>query len=932
MAQKPATAKPPVFTNLFESKIRPLLLGSCVGCHGKDSPGGGLRLDVAVSPEKALTVIARVKGEGGKPKMPLGSTLTKEKIEALESWVRAGAVWPAGAAPRTEDVLSKGKNHWAFKPISHPAIPKPKFSAWIRSPIDAFILTGLERKGLKPNPTATPRELIRRLSYDLTGLPPTPEEVAVFEADKSPRAYETVVDRLLASPHYGEKWGRHWLDLVRYAETNSYERDNPKPNVYKYRDYVIKAFNDDKPYNQFVREQIAGDEMPGGNADSLIATGYYRLGIWDDEPADMKQAQFDDLDDLVVTTGQAFLGLTLDCARCHDHKFDPIPQKDYYRMAAFFNNVNRFKNGGPTDEATVFLNPQDKIDFDKKVAEQEAKKQTDGALLKEISDTYKQKRDTLLNPADISELKYRYFEGTYNTIPDFDKLTPRAAGTLIPGYIDLKPKKREDNFGFVFEGQLNVPKSGAYTLYLDSDDGSRLIIDGKVVLEKSNGGGQGMEKHTDLQLTAGRVAFRIDYFQQSGPFGLNFSWSGKEMLRRPLSVLANCSELGMPTLLKAELVQIVGKQKSDLYNKVNAEKIELDKMEVTGQKALCVTEAGVKAPDMYVMKRGNPNLPDAKVEAGFPVCVGGGDAQTPTLPSNSKTTGRRTQLADWLVSPTNVLTPRVIANRIWQGHFGRGIVRTPNDFGLQGSKPTQPELLDWLATEFVKNGWSFKKMHRLILTSNAYKQSSHSNVAGMAKDPNNDNFWRVDMRRLDAEEVRDSVLAVSGSLNPALYGESIYPEIPKDILAAQSRPGNDWYTDRMKPADLNRRSIYIHVKRSMIYPLLANFDLPDTDRTTPFRFTSTQPTQALSMINGSFVNQKAKAMAAQIRADKRYGTDTAFIKRAFALVQQRTASELEVREGISLINKLKTHGASEETAQEYLCLLALNLDEFMYVD
>ena len=287
------------------------------------------------------------------------------------------------------------------------------------------------------------------------------------------------------------------------------------------------------------------------------------------------------------------------------------------------------------------------------------------------------------------------------------------------------------------------------------------------------------------------------------------------------------------------------------------------------------------------------------------------------------------------VAPKNPLTSRVIVNRIWQWNFGRGIVRTPSDFGIQGTKPTNPELLDWLAAEFVKEGWSIKKLNRLILTSNAYKQSSHSNAAGLTKDPANDLFWRFDMRRLDAEEIRDSLLAVSGTLNPALYGESIYPELPKDILAAQSRPGNDWNTDKMTPSDLNRRSIYIHVKRSLLYPLLSAFDLADTDRTSAVRFASTQPTQALSMINGPFVNQEAKALAARIRketAAANVSGDQPFVRRAFSRALQRPASDAEVREGVALLGRLVSRGASLEHAQEYLCLMAINLDEFMYVD
>src|SRR5262249_26374319 len=287
--------------------------------------------------------------------------LAKEKIADLTQWVKMGAPWPgdtnAPAAPAAAkgeyQVSAQDRAHWAFQPVKRPAVPRVKDAAWEANPIDAFIRAALEAKGLSPNPPASKRELIRRLYYDLTGLPPTPAEVEAFVADPSPRAYEALIDRLLESPHYGEKWGRHWLDLVRYAETNSYERDNPKPHAWRYRDYVIRSFNQDKPYDRFLQEQLAGDELPDADAEALIATGYYRLGIWDDEPTDRTQARYDGLDDIVATTGQVFLGLTFDCARCHDHKIDPIPQKDYYRLLSFFNNINHFRNGGPTDEAQM---------------------------------------------------------------------------------------------------------------------------------------------------------------------------------------------------------------------------------------------------------------------------------------------------------------------------------------------------------------------------------------------------------------------------------------------------------------------------------------------------------------------------------------------------------------------------------------------------
>ena len=722
--QKPVVPAPvpAAASTLFESKIRPMLLTSCVGCHGKDSPAGNLRLDVAVTPEKAQTMLQRVRGEGGKQRMPIGPPLSHEKIALLEVWVKSGAIWGSNKVSPDSTlaaVLARGKNHWAFQPLVRPAVPKIAAASPVRNPIDAFVMQRLQAKGLTLNPLASRRELIRRVTYDLTGLPPTPEEISAFEADKFPAAYDRLVDRLLASPHYGEKWGRHWLDLIRYAETNSYERDNPKPNIYKYRDYVIRAFNSDKPYNRFIQEQIAGDELPDANGETFTATAYYRLGIWDDEPADMKQAAADEADDLVATTGQAFLGLTFDCARCHDHKFDPIPQKDYYRLVSFFCNINRFKNGGPTDETTYFATAEEKRTYDSQIAEYEAKSKVNAAALSEIQAAYKAKRPALLHSGDVSDLHYRYYEGGYDAIPAFDTLKASAAGTLPSGLLELTFRKRDESFGAVFEGVLHVPKAGGYTFTLDSDDGSRLTIDGKKLLEKNAGGGQGMPMRGTIYLEAGTIPFRVDYFQGTGPFGLNLSWSGPDFLYHALTPLENCSALGLLALQAAEIPALLGAEKAAEYTRLTTERAALDRqMPPPAPKVLCVTEAGPHAPATFVLLRGNPQTPGDKVEPAFPLCAGGGPLVLPAPPAGARTSGRRLALANWIASPDNPLTARVIVNRIWQHHFGRGLVRTPNDFGLQGARPTHPELLNYLAKEFIAQGWSFKKLHRLILTSN----------------------------------------------------------------------------------------------------------------------------------------------------------------------------------------------------------------------
>ena len=513
------------------------------------------------------------------------------------------------------------RSHWSFQPVRQ-TVP-PAWAAQRRGEvpghvIDTFIAERLRQKGLPVPKAATRTTLIRRVTYDLTGLPPTPEAVEAFVNDPSAQAWENLVDRLLESPHYGEKWGRHWLDLVRFAETNSYETDEAKPNAWRYRDYVIRAFNSDKPYDRFIREQLAGDELPDSGADGLIATGFYRLGIWDNDPADKELALYDQLDDLVATTGQVFLGLTVDCARCHDHKIDPISQRDYYSLLAFFRNIHPYRNGGGTDE---------------------------------------------------------------------------------------------------------VPLPG------------------------------------DKQA-----------------------------------------------------------------------------------KALAVTEPGPVAPVTHLLRRGNPGSLGEEVQPGFPGVLG---AFVPTVipPVSGRSSGRRRALADWIASPDNPLTARVIVNRVFQHHFGRGLVRTTSDFGVQGSLPTHPELLDWLAGHFIQEGWSLKRLHRLILTSQSYQASATPTAEALKADPANDLFSRFDMRRLTAEEIRDSVLWVGGSGNPRMYGPGMYVALPKEVLASQSVPGKGWGSS--PKVEQARRSIYIHVKRSLLSPVLLSFDLAETDRSTPVRFATTQPTQAL---------------------------------------------------------------------------------------
>ena len=800
----------PAAAAFFENKVRPVLAENCFKCHGAKKQRGELRLDslaaalegggrgpalVPGHPEKSLLIKAI--GHADKDlKMPEDKKLPREQIDVLTQWIQMGAPWP-GAAPATDGprkgefvISDKDRAHWSLQPVKRPSIPTVKQSGFVKNPIDAFILAGLEAKGLAPNPPASKLELLRRVTFDLTGLPPTPKEVEAFLADTAPDAYEKLVERLLDSPRYGERWARHWLDLVRYAETNSFERDNPKPNVWRYRDYVIRAFNSDKPYDLFLKEQLAGDELGRSDGDAIIATGYYRLGIWDDEPSDPLLARYDGLDDIVAVTGQVMLGLTFDCARCHNHKLDPIAHKDYYRLMAFFHNINHFRNGGPTDEAAIFTTPEQTKAYEKQEKELEKKRE--------------QVRDEIGKvEAEVRDI----FES---------KQGKQAAGT---------------DFGPVFQ---------------------------------------------------------------------------------------------------KDAAALLGKQKFAVYQRLKRQLESLKALVPSAERALCVTEAGPTAPETFVLLRGNPHVKGDKVVPAFPSVFNLPEPIIPTPKPGARTSGRRLVLANWIASKDNPMTARVMANRLWQHHFGRGIVRSPNDFGLQGIRPTHPELLDWLASEFTERGWSMKAMHRLILTSNAYRMSSRGNEKAHAADPINDLFWRFDMRRLSGEEIRDSILAVCGDLNLKMYGPGVYPEIPKDVLAGQSVPGRGWPVSPL--AEQNRRSVYVHVKRSLLLPILESFDLAEPDRTTAVRFSTTQPTQALGMLNGDFLNKQAKVFASRLR--KEAGVESrSQVRLALALATSRTPTDAEIQRGVGFMQAMQTKdGASPEVALDMFCLLVLNLNEFMYLD
>jgi mono/diheme cytochrome c family protein len=802
---------------LFETRVLPILQEQCFDCHGGgDKVRGELiltnREDLLAGGESGPAIDTEFPEDSllleainyDSYEMPPDGQLPEEDIQAITQWVMAGAPWKGegfrpdvdhdrdGGAPQ---VNQQTRQWWSYQPVQRPAVPQME-TDWATSEIDRFILRGLQARGLQPAPRADRRTLIRRVYYDLTGLPPTPQEVAEFVADNSPQAWESLVERLLASPHYGEKWGRHWLDVVRYAESNSYERDGTKPYVWRYRDYVIRSFNEDKPYDLFLMEQLAGDEMDEVTPERIIATGYYRLGLWDDEPADPKQAWYDDLDDVLATTAQGMLGMTINCARCHDHKIDPVPQEDYYRMLAFFRNVRRY---GVRAHQTV-------VDASVRVIAPPEVQEKYRAEMQEYRDRVRQNREAM---EAIEEIASK----------------------------DFIPVEHED-----FKSEMN-----------------------RVSLVAKRAGG------------------------------------------------------------------VITREQADRYKELFEEMQQLRNAKPRAlASALCVKETGSEPLATHVLVRGNAHVEGPEVQPGFPSVLSPPEPEI-TGPAEGRSTGRRMALARWITDPANPLTARVMVNRIWQHHFGRGIVRSSSDFGFQGSLPTHPGLLDWLASEFVERDWSIKAMHRLILTSAAYQMSSRFDAAAYEADPNNDAFWRFDIRRLTAEEIRDSILAVNGTLNrDKMYGPSIYPVIPDEVLQGQSVPGANWGTSA--PEDVTRRSVYIHIKRSLPVPLLASFDASDPDSPCPVRFNTVQPTQALGMINSDFIKRQAAAFASLVAAE--VPDDSAGqVSMALQRVMQRAPTNAEIQRGVDFIRHAETDDdIDRKEALRQFCLIALNLNEFLFLD
>jgi Protein of unknown function (DUF1553)/Protein of unknown function (DUF1549)/Planctomycete cytochrome C len=867
------TATPGLSANaiLFQERISPILSARCLSCHNEERKYSGLSLESLLGfqnggwhgpvvapgkPEESrlYRVLARLE----KPYMPLsptggpGEPLPEEEVNQIKRWIEAGAEWPMGAkAGQAEEarlakleelrklenrpITAEERQWWAFQKPVRPAIPKVKGQADVRNPIDAFILSALEAKGLRPAPLASRRTLIRRVYFDLIGLPPKPEEMEAFLNDPSPEAYGKLVNRLLDSERYGERWARHWLDVVRYADSDGYEYDRLRPNSWRYRDYVIRSFNQDKPYNRFVREQLAGDELPDRDYDSVVALGFCRNGpfIGDMVLMQNEMTRQDELDDMVTATGAAFLGLTVGCARCHNHKYDPIAQKDYYRLVAVFS---------PSVRANLPLAPP------------------------AIAQAYERQVQEIDRKIDALAQQIRVLQK-----PTLQRL--------------LDSKYRE----------LPEPLQIAIRT--------------------------GPAKRTEAQK------------------------------RQAEQVITSTS------VTEAELLAALGEEDRRKTEELKAQIAELEKTKPQPLPvAMAITDPTPTPSKSYFLHRGSILSKGSEMEPGVPEVLAppGADVRFPQPCPGARTTGRRLALANWLASEENPLAARVMVNRLWQHHFGKGLVGTPNDFGRMGEAPSHPELLDWLATEFVRQGWSIKAMHRLMLTSRTYQQSStFTDAANLKKDPENRLLWKMRLHRLEGEIIRDSILAVSGALNLKAGGPGIFPEVDAGLIESSPKEAAQllyqrWPVTRDGP-EVWRRSIYVTQMRTVTAPIMDLFDPPESVSSCPKRNTTTVAPQALQLLNNKFVAGQSFIFAERLWNE--VGKDRpSQIQRAFRLAFGRLPEPPELQDSLAFLKKQEGYHRTydlkllaggvdpaeiplpEKAALMDLCHSLFNSNEFIYLN
>ncbi len=811
----------------FEKSVEPILRKNCYGCHGAAMQQSGLRLDsredayrggyagpaIVKGDSAASKLIQRASAEKPPERMPpAGPGLRAEEIATLRAWIDAGAVWPDSPAKSSAKPTRPRSSHWAFQPLQLPTPPAVKQASWPRNDVDRFVLARLEKEGIAPSPEAAKTTLLRRVSLDLTGLPPTPKEIEEFLADDGPSAYERVVDRLLASPHYGERWARQWLDLAHYADSDGYEKDLARPYAWRWRHWVIQAINGDTPFDEFTRLQLAGDLLPDRAVDQHVATGFLRNTLTNREAGvDRDEAHFEQIVSRTSTVGTNWLGLTTGCAQCHDHKYDPLSQKEFYSLFAFFNSAGEEDIDAPLPGEL-------------------------GPYLRALPE-WKRKRQALLEEYEVPALMKQW-------------------ETRMIEAVDHPGRSPEWDFSLT---------------------SMRAMVNSAVRMLKKGDARTEVEQY---RLT--------NYFVRS------------------------------PGIAPG-----LDKEKIGRFKELREKLRDLDKDFPALSQAQVMVE-DPEAPPTHIHIKGDWRQKGIPVERDTPAVL-------PPLKASAGA-ATRLDLANWIVSRDNPLTARVWVNRAWQEFFGRGLVRTAEDFGTQGDAPSHPELLDWLAAEFMESGWRMKHMHRLIVTSATYRQSSNARPELRQRDPENTLLARQSRLRLPAETLRDTALAAAGLLDTRIGGRSVYPPQPEGV-ASLGYGGNDW--PESKGPDRYRRGLYVFFQRTSPYPMLMNFDAPDSNTSCTGRARSNTPLQSLNLLNDEVFYEAAQALAWRTGRETPSGSFADRLDHAFLLTAGRRPTTAE-RERLAAyhdqqaqISAREANGGKSIDAWAGVSRVLLNLDEFI---
>ncbi len=858
----------------FESKVRPLLVDRCAACHGEkvrqaklDLTDGASALKSVVPGDPGASRLIEVVRFSGEVKMPPTGKLAEAEIQTLVDWVAQGAVWPeVGSDVSRGEAVST--DHWAFQALGGPAAPVVKQVSWAKTPIDRFVLARLEKAGIAPPARAGKLALLRRAKFDLHGLPPSVQEIDEFLGDSGSRAFSRLVDRLLEAPQYGEKWGRHWLDVARYADSTGVDEDHPYPHAWRYRDYVVDAFNSDLPFNQFAREQIAGDLLPpaageGINVRGVIATGFLGLGPKALAQRDLLQKKYDVVDEQIDTTTKTFLGLTVACSRCHDHKFDPILTRDYYALASIFASTKSFeqwdKNG--SESLSTPLVPEEQY---KPYEEHQAK--------------IGKRKAYQRNVERFEAERYR-----------LNKIAPHVAERMLAARAAYGSGTEPDDLASWVAFLKPRPDAPAYLKPWHSADD----VGAKEFAEASQA--------ELLDFITERVEAYEKWFETEASEAL------ADLPEN--SLYKGLVEDGAPFEVADDALP---QETQDRLAKLEAEVTELEDA-APPEPPMANGVAEDEPVEQHVFVRGSYKNPGDRVVKRFPLVLNGGEL------GEAKTGSGRRELAEWIASEKNPLTARVFVNRVWTWHFGEGIVRTPSNFGIVGERPTHPELLDHLARTFIESGWSIKALQRLIMNSSAYQMTSAVSDQAFERDPENRLWSRFKRRRLTVEELRDSYLALGGTLDMTLGGnlDDGSGEIPEFMRNNR----------RLDPDDYNRRSLYIPVMRNKVPFIMGLFDFGDATTTMGKRTVTNVAPQALYAMNSRFASRSASQLAdrlieAEPDVSKR-------IEKVYLMALARKPAEAELTDASQF---LRGRGKSEKLAWTSFCKMLLASNEFHYID